>query len=231
MKRVIFIFSAAIIAVSVVAQGLPTKFLGIPIDGTKQEMIQKIQEKGFSYDQEHDCLIGEFNGAQVHVFVVTNGNKVWRVMVSEVNKYPEGEIRMRFNELLRQFRKNKKYIPLNDEDFRLSSDEDLSYEMTVHKKRYSAEFLQITHEIDTAYIYATLLENLKAKSEQMGVENAINELNESQLQNLLLPMFKLACLYAFEKNEVWFIINQFYGKYDLTIYYDNGYNKADGEYL
>ena len=43
--------------------------------------------------------------------------------------------------------------------------------------------------------------------------------------------FMLACMDAFEKNRVWFTIGQFYGKYHLTIYYDNGYNQADGEDL
>ena len=30
---------------------------------------------------------------------------------------------------------------------------------------------------------------------------------------------------------VWFIISKFYGKYYITMYYDNQYNMADGEDL
>ena len=98
MKRLFIILAAAVVAVSAMAQEVyPTKFLGIPIDGTKEEMIHKIQAKGFVYDREHDCLEGQFNGTGVNVFVVTNGNKVWRVMVAEKTLFPESEIRLRFN--------------------------------------------------------------------------------------------------------------------------------------
>lgn len=54
-----------------------TKFLGIPVDGTKTEMIQKLKAKGFTYNQRLDCLEGEFNGREVKIFVVTNNNKVY----------------------------------------------------------------------------------------------------------------------------------------------------------
>ena len=231
MKKYCLLLASILFATGINAQVEVTRFLGIPIDGTKQQMIQQIQSKGFTYDSKHDCLDGQFNGADVHVFVATNGNKVWRVMVSETTTFSEGEIRIRFNNLLGQFQRNKKYIPLNDKNFRISNDEAISYEMAVKDKRYSAEFLQITSEIDTAFVYSYIIEQMKATSEQMGLSFSLDSLEESDKQDLLLPMFNLACLYAFEKNKVWFMINQFYGKYYISIYYDNEYNKADGEDL
>ena len=231
MKKIFILLVAVLTASSVMAEGYPTKFLGIPIDGTKQEMKKKIMAKGFTYDPDHDCLTGQFNGSDVNVFIVTNGEKVWRVMVSESTFFSEREIRIRFNNLLRQFQKNKKYIPLQDKDFRLPEDEDISYEMAVHDKRYSAEFLQITHEIDTALIYSALTENLPKLGEEYGVELSLDSINEIDKQLLLQSTFNLACMYAFEKNQVWCLINEFYGRYFISIYYDNGYNRADGEDL
>ena len=146
----------------------PTKFLGIPIDGTKEEMIQKIQAKGFTYDRVHDCLNGQFNGSDVHIFVATNGDKVWRVMVSETANFSEGEIRIRFNNLLWQFQKNKKYIPLKESNYRLSEEENISYEMVAHNKRYSCEYLQITH--DHRQLFNQMIEQLRVMFEQNGVK-------------------------------------------------------------
>ena len=49
-----------------------TKFLGIPVDGTKLEMINKLKAKGFKISPYNkDVLTGEFNGYDVNVHIVT----------------------------------------------------------------------------------------------------------------------------------------------------------------
>jgi hypothetical protein len=231
MKRLIYILAAVMMAISVMAQGAPTRFLGIPVDGTKQEMIQKIQAKGFIYDRAHDCLEGEFNGSKVNVFVATNRNKVWRVMVAEQVLWNASEIRIRFNNLLSQFRRNKRYIPLNDKDFRISEDEDVAYEMTVHGKLYSAEFLQISQEFDSLWVDSIIRESMQMASESSGVNLNIDSLNVEDKESLFAQFRTYFYLMASEKNEVWFAIREIYGKYQISIYYDNAYNKADGEDL
>ena len=40
----------------------PLKFLGIPIDGSKEQMISKLRAKGFTYSPHRDVLSGQFNG-------------------------------------------------------------------------------------------------------------------------------------------------------------------------
>ncbi len=59
-------------------QGAPdvTRFLGIPIDGTRSEMISKLKAKGFTSVPGTDMLEGEFNGKNVYVNVQTNNRKV-----------------------------------------------------------------------------------------------------------------------------------------------------------
>ena len=94
-------------------------------------MIQKLKNKGFVYYPSADYLEGEFNGQQVDVFIATNNNKVYRIMVCDKNTYDEGQIKIRYNTLCRQFANNQKYVPISAEE--LSEREDISYEMTINK--------------------------------------------------------------------------------------------------
>lgn len=232
MKKLLILLAAVVMTANMMAQeSNPTKFLGIPIDGSKQEMIRKIQEKGFEYDRGKDCLTGQFNGSNVNVFLGINRGKVWRVMVSESTTWSEGEIRIRFNNLLRQFQKNKKYMALDTEDVSIPDREDISYEMSVHNKRYSANFLQLPQELDSAFMYSAIEQSLAQTSEQMGLGLSLDSMDYATKQSLLEPLLKLACLNAFENNQVWFVIHQFYGEYYLSIYYDNANNGANGEDL
>ncbi len=172
------------------AQKDVTRFLGIPVDGFKQDMIRDLKAKGFvSSSHDKDVLEGEFNGTQVSIHVVTNNNKVYRIMVADAKTIDETDIRIRFNNLCRQFENNGKYIPSFGNDI-IDEDEDISYEITVNKKRYEAAFYQ------------------KAQGE--GSDSAS----------------------GFDVNRtVWFMISEYYGKYFITMFYDNEYNRANGEDL
>lgn len=70
-----------------------TTFLGIPVDGYKPQMIQKLKSKGFVMAQGVDALTGEFNGTDVHVFIGTNNNKVYRIMLCDANDQDEINIK------------------------------------------------------------------------------------------------------------------------------------------
>lgn len=58
----------AIMAISMSAQNDVTTFLGIPVDGFKSEMKQKLVSKGFVPKKvgTNEFLEGEFNGTDVH---------------------------------------------------------------------------------------------------------------------------------------------------------------------
>ena len=136
---------------NVYAQREVTKFLGIPVDGYKTEMIEKLKAKGFVYNKNDDYFTGEFNGMEVLGKIATNNNKVWRIALSDVHQGNETDLRIRFNNLVRQFAKNKRYLCSNPSKFIISEDEDISYEMGVHSKRYEAIFFQmgtLTEDID-----------------------------------------------------------------------------------
>lgn len=106
MKRILLLL-LLITSTSVFAQKEVTKFLGIPVDGYKTEMIQKLKAKGYTYNSTTDCLEGEFNGRDVEIAVVTNNNKVYRIFVADKYSVDESQIKIRFNNLCQQFSNNE----------------------------------------------------------------------------------------------------------------------------
>ena len=201
------------------AQQDVTKFLGIPVDGSKSEMIQKLKAKGYtSSPLDKDVLVGEFNGADVNIHVVTNNNKVYRIMICDVNNIDERAIQIRFNRLCEQFVNNSKYSSLPLEEYMIPDDEDISYEITVHKKRYEAVFYQKTDETFMA-------KQIEAAFPQYTKEQLANPSEElrAEIVNFVTQYIS--------KKAVWFMISDFQGKYYITMYYDNEYNRANGEDL
>lgn len=141
MRKLITLIAMIVLAAGLHAQKDVTKFLGIPVDGTKSAMIQKLKAKGFTYNQKEDLLEGEFNGEKVFIAVLTNNNKVWRIAVIEKKNRDEAQIRIRFNNLLSQFENNSKYAS-HESNAMLEENEDISYGITVKKKQYAAYFFQ-----------------------------------------------------------------------------------------
>ena len=229
MRKIFSIIVLLVASVTLFAQSDVTKFLGIPVDGFKPDMIRKLKEKGFvstEYDK-NIILEGEFNGVDVNVLVVTNNNKVYRIMVCDAKTISETDIRIRFNNLCRQFANNSKYttpILASVDDYIISEDEDISYEMAVNNKRYQASFYQkpdsIAQQKDLENYRNSLLEKYTEE-----------ELNDSATVNKIVQD---AILYAMDistKKSVWFMISEFSGKYYITMFYDNEYNRANGEDL
>lgn len=144
MKRFIAITLFALFTIATNAQEV-TKFLGIPVDGTRSEMVRKLKAKGFTtaYVSEEfgELLKGEFNGNMVDIMIQTNSNKVKRIIVSS-DGLSETNVKIRYNNLVYQFYNNTKYIHSDSDNFIIPNDEDISYELTVNKKNYQATFFQ-----------------------------------------------------------------------------------------
>lgn len=219
MKKLLSITMLLISSLFIYAQQDVTKFLGIPVDGSKSEMIQKLKAKGYtSSPLDKDVLVGEFNGADVNIHVVTNNNKVYRIMICDVNNIDERAIQIRFNRLCEQFVNNSKYSSLPLEEYMIPDDEDISYEITIHKKRYEAVFYQKTDETFMA-------KQIEAAFPQYTKEQLANPSEElrAEIVNFVTQYIS--------KKAVWFMINERLGKYCITMYYDNEYNNANGEDL
>ncbi|MGM9831422.1 MAG: hypothetical protein ACI3Z5_05335 [Paludibacteraceae bacterium] len=225
MKKLVSLSMLLVMSFSLYAQERDvTRFLGIPVDGSKKDMIQKLKAKGFesSSIEYPDVLTGEFNGNDVNIHVVTNNNKVWRIMVADVNGKSETDIKIRFNNLCRQFENNKKYTPVKEDQI-ISQEENLSYEMNVNNKRYEAIFYQNAIVTDSVAYVAEEMQNLVSL-----VEDTTNFFNNRELRKSLV---ELKALQSMQNKSVWFMINQIYGKYYIVMYYDNEYNHANGEDL
>lgn len=138
MKKIILLAFLAAVQFCSFGQN-PMKFLGIPIDGSKEQMISALKNKGYTYDSFNDCLSGEFNGQSVDIFIKTNNNKVCRICVLDSNPIRnEATVRINFNNLYSQFMCNGKYSYVAGKE--IPDDENISHGITVKNKRYDASF-------------------------------------------------------------------------------------------
>jgi len=212
------------IPLSSYSQNDVTRFLDIPIDGFKNEMIQKLKSKGYTLiPNSKDKLEGEFNGTNVQIGINTNNNKVWRIIVAEANESGQANIKIRFNNLIKQFSENQRYLKQADTTvakYTIPDDVDISYEILTKKKRYEAIFYQKTLKYDS----------ISNEKELLFAEDNLNEKESKRLTELISESFK-ENLNCFNK-PVWFMIQETgYDKYRIVIYYENEYNKANGEGL
>lgn len=227
MKKVIVCFLLVLVTICSVAQNDVTQFLGIPVDGTKAEMIKKLSAKGFRMSfSDKEILEGEFNGTDVNIYILTNGNKVCRIMVCDATPVDERSIQIRFNKLCDQFENNQKYSYLASAA-RIPDDEDISYEISVHNKRYEAIYFQKPVELqDTALLQQKLIPII---AERYSAEELANP--TEKIQEDILELSSKYIIDLLSKKAVWFMISEYYGKYYITMFYDNEYNRASGEDL
>lgn len=228
MKRLLFIVLAMIATITSFAQQKDvTSFLGIPVDGTVLSMKQKLVSKGFVPKKvgTNEFLEGEFNGTDVRVYIVTNNNKVYRIMVADNFTVDEAQIKIRFNNLVSQFENNKRYFPLDK--YTLSDEEDISYEMTVHNKNYDAYFYQVPdmEKADT-FFEEKVRNELLSKYTEAELKNPSEEISK-EITNTAI---KIGTERMFMK-PVWFKIARVNGEYYICMFYDNEYNHANGEDL
>lgn len=229
MKRLLFIVLAMIATITSFAQNKDvTTFLGIPVDGTVSSMKQKLVSKGFVPKKvgTNEFLEGEFNGCDVNVYIRTNNNKVYRIMLGDKDTVDEAQIKIRFNSLVSQFENNKRYIPLDK--FTLSDEEDISYEMTVHNKSYEALFFQVPdmEKVDTLALQEKVRKELLSKYTEAELINPSEEIKK-EMENTAI---KIGTGLMFMK-PVWFKITRVDGEYSICMFYDNEYNHANGEDL
>lgn len=244
MKRLFTLVALCMLSVATFAQKDVTKFLGIPVDGTKTQMIQKLKAKGFVYNQSKDLLKGEFNGEQVEISVQTQGNKVWRLAISDVKGRDEGQIKIRYNKLINQFKNNENYMEISENEV-LSEDEDIQYKMIVDNKQYQTAFYQVPNIDSTQYLqefqtkYAAEINRIneyKAKFSEEELANPQGELKENieKISDWMMEVMQseiTAISSKVAKKLVWFTIGNMYGKYYITMFYENGYNEANGSDL
>lgn len=199
-----------------------TTFLGIPVDGTVSSMKQKLIAKGFK--QDSNMLSGQFNGQDVCLAFAANKGKVWRVAV--INKTPvsEAQIRLQFNALVRQFKNSAKYDNVEEYDPAIDESEDINYEMSMNHKEYEANFYQKSR-----------IEGDSIKWKEQLKLSLLKEVPNATVENIEASwkvMFEFGKLIGKISKHVWFKIHRnYYNSYNILIFYDNEYNKPNGEDL
>lgn len=208
------------------AQNDVTKFLGFPVDGTKADMIKNLKLKGFKLKTvgDDDVLIGRFNGNDVNVYISTEDGKVSRIVVCDKNPMNETDIRIRFNRLCSQFKDNGKYLSLAD--YSIPDNEDISYEMAVHDKRYEAVFLQLPEGETMEQLQASIWKYVQDNYTPEQFESLTEEMRTKIISDKIEKRINIL-----KNKPVWFMISESYGKYFIVMYYDNEYNRANGEDL
>lgn len=177
-KFILLVLTTICLTFSSFAQTPCITFLGIPIDGTKREMISKLEAKGYEYDSNNDCLFGEFNGTDVQIFIQTINNKVWRICAIDELCTDEANIKIRFNNLFEQFSNNNKYVRFGGN--MLNENDDIGYEIRVHNKRYDAYFKLVDTSINGGVWY-TIGETYGKYAIIMFYENLNNAADGSEL--------------------------------------------------
>lgn len=219
MKSIIITLLVAAVTLCANAQKDVTKFLGIPVDGSKTEMIRKLKAKGFkSSSQDKNILEGIFNGRKVNVFINTNGNKVCRLMVCDADLMDERSIQIRFNTLCSQFSNNPKYVSLLDNEL-IPEDEDIAREIIIKNKRYDAIFFQKPEQMLDTAVFEEYIKTVCG-------ENDLANLSPEKKDELTKQLMDISL-----KKPVWFMISNAFGKYYISMFYDNEYNRANGEDL
>lgn len=226
IRRILVITASILYAAVCFAQKDVTKFLGFPVDGSKSEMIKNLKSKGFKLSQLHgtDVLNGRFNGNDVNIYISTENGKVSRLMVCDENYVSETDIKIRFNRLCSQFNKNGKYLSLHD--YMIPNDEDISYEMAVNKKRYEALFYQLPDGETIDQLHDRLLKEFQNKYTPEQLESPTDEIRNEVLASAFELMMN-----SLKNKPVWFMITEYYGKFYITMFYENEYNCANGEDL
>ena len=233
MKRFLTTLFLVVITIVICAQPAndnTLKFLGHPVDGDKSLMEVHLKRKGFKYNEHYDCYKGKFNGKRVEVYISTNNQKIDRVYVS-FPETSENLIRYEYNNLIRQFNDNGKYMSLS-ENVEITEDEDISYEMTVKNKRYEAAFYL---KLDTLAIRQEILTNCTEEQKEILANtdfNNLENLSSEDFNKIKFIIIKLiGKLSESLTGEVWFTIHENYGKYQIGLYYDNLNNRPNGEDL
>ena len=240
MKRLLsFVIGILIMCSTVFGQSEGTlKFLGIPVDGSKSEMVAALKDKGFRYDSNSGFLVGDFNGMESHIGIVENHGKVYRVVVFDANTCDAGQIKIRFNNLIHQFENsNGKYYYINQND-KIPEDEDISYEISVNNKQYSAEFIynplygndELRDRLVNEVIEELGLEKIKDEKTAGGITYGEFYSDKDNYNQLISSLVGLKII-QMSNSSVWFKIFEHYGKYYIGIYYDNLVNKPNGEDL
>lgn len=193
------------------------KFLGIPVDGTREEMISAIKNLNrfqyFRYET-NDSFLGKFNGVDSFITISYNNGLVDRVFVWEADPRTLKETVKAYNTLIDQFSKNDKYVDLLQcSQMKIQPGENVRRNMRVNGLTYEARFFYIPDMEERERVLKTV--------DGMSFSDRIDYVFDYAERNMV--------------DIVWFRINKIgIGARDwsIPIYYENTRNRPhEGEDL
>ena len=112
------------------------------------------------------------------------------------------------------------------EDYMIPYEEDISFNMSIKNKRYEALFYQspVRPDVSDAQISEESEADLQSSFDKLS--SLSDEEREEIISQATEKVFKE--LYS---KPVWFMISEHYGKYYICMYYDNEYNRPNGQDL
>ncbi len=219
MKTILSLAMLLLITCTAQAQRDITTFLGIPVDGYLKEMRENLMNKGFAPVPGEEFLVGEYNGEDVHVYIDTYNNKVYRIaLVDADSQDPEG-IKSRFNKLVQQFDSNDRYVGDKDRQD-IPEHEDIVVGMRDKDETYQAEFYQIPDVEMLEDLHKHVAQDcIKELSERGYGEEEVHNAIKERMEEIVLDITK--------KKSVWFrIMSDKPGEFYIAMYYDNEFNKS-----
>ncbi|MDE6049020.1 MAG: hypothetical protein K2G09_04935 [Paramuribaculum sp.] len=225
MNRFLYFFFSLLSCLNILAQNDITKFMGIPVDGTEKEMIKNLKAKGFKYSRvdSKPLLKGRFNGVDVDIFISTEKGKVARIIICDQVRFNEGDIKLRFNELCKQFENNENYVALDK--FVIPEEEDISYEILVNSKRFEAVYYQLPEKDVFKDISSNIIDDIT-----YNIQSKYSTPSE-EMEKEIEDTYCYRIAEMIRHKVVWFMISESYDKYYITMFYDNELNRAHGEEL
>lgn len=98
--------------------------------------------------------------------------------------------------------------------------------MSVNHKQYEAVYYQLPENSDSIVVAQEIHSILLSKYTEEQIQSPTEEMRNDMF--IMSTSYMLEKLY---KKPVWFMIMELYGKYRIIMYYDNEYNKSNGEDL
>lgn len=122
-------------------------FSGVPINGTKAQIIKSLSTKGFEYSDLYDHLTGMFNGEEVTLKISTNHGVVDRIIVNYPYCSEGNDTRIKYNMLLSRFNRNDKYICINPRK-EVPAEERINRMLSDNSKYYDAVYFYLKQGSD-----------------------------------------------------------------------------------
>lgn len=195
---------------------------GVEIDGTKEEFYHALTNKGYYYNIDSTYVKGIYKNRLCNVIAVSNKETgmVWRVAISYQNPVTADSAKILFNSLVKGFGEDTlNYIPVNYDfwEFIIDDKENISKEIIINNKQYTAEYYQITGSPTDEKYKRQWITSTQIPAQYAGTpESELLEMYDYEVFSKKLVTIR--------------IVREGNNDYNILIYFDNEHNKYEYEY-